>query len=331
MSEDRAPTIYDVAEAAGVSASTVSRTFSRPGRVSSRTARQVWAAAEALGYRSDHIFRPQTPTHSTTIGLAIADITNPVFFPVIRGAEQEAAESGYQLVLADAQESGDVERRLFTHTLDNIAGIVCVAPRLSDTDLRSLAKHTRVVVLTRHVAGLPSIVPDYASGIEAAVEHLAGLGHRRICYIAGPETSWADGTRWRAVRETGDRMGLTTCRVGPFTPTVEGGRGAAAVVHKRHESALVVYNDVMAMGLLRGLPELGLRVPDEVSLVSFDNIFAADLVSPPLTTIAAPLMSLGASGVRYVVANAGRDVAAPERPMVLPVRLIVRESTATAR
>lgn len=328
MSEERAPTIYDVAEAAGVSASTVSRTFSRPGRVSSRTARQVWAAAEALGYRTEQIFRPQSPAPTTTIGLAIADITNPVFFPVIRGAEQEAAECGHQLLLADAQESGAIERQLFTNSLGSLTGVVCVASRLSDTDLRSLAKQTSVVVLSRHVAGLPSIVPDYARGIESAIEHLADLGHRRICYVAGPETSWADGTRWRAVRETGDRLGLVTHRIGPFAPTVEGGRGAAAIIHQRHEGALIVYNDVMAMGLLRGLPELGLTVPTDVSLISFDNIFAADLVSPPLTTVAAPLMSLGASAVRYLVANAGRDVAPPERPMVLPVRLIVRETTA---
>lgn len=306
----------------------MSRTFSRPGRVSSRTAQLVREVADRLGYRSEEIYRPPTPTRTKTIGLAISDVTNPFYFPIIRGAETAAARARYTLLLADAQESDRVERQMLRRALPLIDGLVIASSRLSDTDLRTLAKTVPVVVLNRPVAGLPSVITDTARGIRRAAEHLAELGHRSICYVAGPDASWANGARWRGLREAAMELELTERRIGPFAPTVEGGLDAARVVAEKGHRAVIVYNDLMAMGLIQGLRREGMSVPHHVSVVGFDNIFAADLITPGLTTVAAPLQTIGETAVRNIVALTKGATSTQQGASVVPVRLIVRGSTA---
>ena len=182
-------TIYDVAKAAGVSPSTVSRTFSRPGRVSNRTAAHIRRVAAELGYRTDRVHQQAAPTHTHMIGLAVTDVTNPFFFPLLRGAEQVCTEHGYALMLFDAQESGSREREIFERALPVLDGVVIASSRLSDTALRGFAKKAPTVILNRVVTGLPCVVSDYERGVRRALEHLAGLGHRRVAYIAGPPAS----------------------------------------------------------------------------------------------------------------------------------------------
>lgn len=303
---DRPTTIYDVARVAGVSPSTVSRTFARPGRVSSRTAQRVRAVAEELGYRSEAVFRPLAPEKTRMIGLAVADITNPFFFPLIRGAERAAAEAGFTLLLSDAQESRQHEWEMLERALPVVDGMVISSSRMSDTDLRSVAKNVPVVVLNRHVTGLMSVITDTPRGVRRAVEHLAALGHRRICYVAGPEASWVDGARWRALREACLELELRECRVGPVAPTVAGGASAAAAVVAKGATSVLCYNDLVAIGVIRALQQRGVGVPDQVSVVGFDNIFAAPLITPALTTVASPQGSIGETAVRNVIALSRR-------------------------
>lgn len=326
--EDRRVTIYDVAKEAGVSPSTVSRTFSRPGRVSSRTARRVRSVAERLGYRADEIYRPVTASATAMIGLAISDVTNPFYFPIIRGAERAASAAGYSVLLADAQESQRVEREMLRRALPHIDGLVIAGSRMSDTDLRALAKIVPVVVLNRVVVGLPCVVPDNARGVRRAVEHLGSLGHDRVTYVAGPDASWANGTRWRAATEAAEDLRLSVNRLGPFEPTLEGGLRASEAVRERGARCVLAYNDLMAMGLMRGLSAAGIEVPAAVSVVGTDNIFAADLVTPGLTTVAAPLAALGETAVRHVLTLAGGSAARRSDPIVVPMQLLVRGSTA---
>ena len=323
----RSATIYEVAEAAGVSPSTVSRTFSRPGRVSVRTADHVRAVAAQLGYRVDGVFRPTTSARSKTIGLAISDVTNPFYFGILRGAEWAAARAGYTPLLVDAQESDVLERENLSRMLPLVDGLVIGSTRTPDTVLRSISKNTPVVVLNRHVGGLACVVPDSNRGMRRAVEHLTMLGHQHIHYLAGPDASWINGMRWLAMREASYELGFHEHRIGPAAPTVEGGQHAAVQVVAKGAKAVICYNDVMAMGLMRGLSEMGVKVPDDVSVVGFDNIFASDLVTPRLTTVAAPLTTLGETAVRHIVAMVGGARPRGDGPTVVPVRLIVRQST----
>ena len=323
-------TIYDVARVAGVSPSTVSRAFSRPGRVSAQTAERIRQVAEELGYRSREVTRAAAKTTTKVLGLAVADITNPFNFRVIRGCQAAAAEAGFVVTLNDAQESEALEREMLRRSLPLLDGLIIASSRLSDTELRTLAKSLPVVILNRRVSGLHCIVPDMAHGVRKAAEHLLALGHRNITYLAGPEASWADGMRWRAVRESARELGFTEHRVGPFAPTLQGGRGAAEVIAARRLKAVVCFNDLMAIGLMQGLAERGIKIPDQISVVGFDNIFASALVTPGLTTVAAPLTMLGDSAVRYVTATLTGHKSPETCPVLVPVRLIVRQSTAPA-
>lgn len=328
---DDAPrvTIYDVAADVGVSPSTVSRAFARPGRVSSETARRIHEAAERLGYRRDRPHRLRTESRTRVIALAVSDITNPFYFGIIRGAEKAAADNDFTLMVADARESAEEERRMLDRHLPQVDGLLVTSSRLSDTELRGLARKVPVVVLNRLVSGLPSVHPDNARGVRRAIEHLAALGHTRIGYVAGPEASWADGARWRAVREACHELSLTDVRVGPVRPTLAGGRSAAAEVLDRRLTAVLGYNDLVAVGLLRELVARGLDVPGEVSVVGFDNTLAAQLVSPGLTTVGQPVIQLGETAARQVIALIG-GATSRQLTSVLPVELVVRESTGPA-
>lgn len=323
-------TIYDVARVAGVSTSTVSRAFSRPGRVSAQTAEKIRQVAEELGYRSREVSRTTAKSTTKVLGLAVADITNPFNFRVIRGCQAAAAEAGFVVTLNDAQESEALEREMLRRSLPLLDGLIVASSRLSDTELRTVAKQLPVVILNRSVAGLHCIIPDMAHGVRKATEHLLALGHRNITYLAGPEASWADGMRWRAMRDSAKELGFTEHRVGPFAPTLQGGRGAAEVIAARRLKAVVCFNDLMAIGLMQGLAERGIKVPEQISIIGFDNIFASALVTPGLTTVAAPLTMLGDSAVRYVVASLAGHKSAETAPVSVPVRLIVRHSTGPA-
>jgi len=324
---ERDVTIYEVAAAAGVSPSTVSRTFSRPGRVSVRTADHVRAVAAELGYREESVFRLTAAARHRTIGVAISDVTNPFYFGILRGAEAQAIRSDYTLLVADAQESGAREQHNLDRLLPLVDGLIVASSRMSDTVLRSVSKSHPVVVLNRYVGGLPSVVPDSGHGMKQAIAHLLQLGHNSVHYLAGPDSSWISGTRWLAVRAAAQSMGFSAHRLGPVLPTVEGGASAVNQIMSHHCQAVICFNDLIAMGLMRSLSRKGLRVPDDLSIIGCDNIFASDLVTPGLTTIAAPMGVLGDTAVKNIVAMLGGAMPRLSAPITVPVKLIIRNST----
>ncbi|MGD8215012.1 LacI family DNA-binding transcriptional regulator [Aestuariimicrobium sp. Y1814] len=323
-----AVTIYDVAVAAGVSPSTVSRTFARPGRVSARTAARIRAVAQDLGYRTETIEAPPTlPSTKRAIGLSVSDVTNPFYFGIIRGAEAAAAEHGYSVLLIDAQEDEEIERRNMGRAMPLIDAMMVASSRISDTHLRQLGKQMPVVVLNRDVQGMPSIITDNERGMRRAVEHLAELGHTHLWYVAGPEASWADGVRWRAMREASIELVLTSHRIGPFHPNMREGHKIADELLARGAKAVVCYNDLMAFGLLQALRDRWVRVPEQMSIIGFDNAFGAELVTPQLTTVAAPLARLGALGISNLIGLIKGATWRSQAPVVMPVLLKVRAST----
>jgi DNA-binding LacI/PurR family transcriptional regulator len=202
---------------------------------------------------------------------------------------------------------------------------------MSDSTLRVIGKQVPMIVLNRDLAGVPSVVTDNARGMRRAVEHLGELGHEHITYVAGPEASWADGMRWRTMREAGHELHLHTRRVGPFAPTVQGGRAAAQELVDHLPTAVVAYNDLVAIGLMLEFASAGVRVPEDVSVIGFDNILPAELVSPGLTTVAAPVRTMGSTAVGNLVAIIRGALHRNEGPFVLPTRLVVRASTGRPR
>jgi LacI family transcriptional regulator len=325
----RSPSIYEVAAAAGVAPSTVSRALSRPGRVSFQTAEHVREVAARLGYRSELRNRRIEGEPKSMLAMVVADITNPVFFGMIRGAERTAVHAGYTMVLVETQESEDFERALLSRVLPSVDGAILTSSRLSDSAIRLVAKTAPLVVLNRLVDQVPSVASDNVRAVKKAVEHLVEAGHRSLSYLAGPDASWANGMRWRGLLEAAHELDIKVRRIGPLVPTMNGGRHAVAAWLASRTTGVVAYNDLVAIGFIQGVQQAGLRVPDDVSVVGFDNIRDAELVQPALTTIATPLVSLGSAAVNHLLATS--RVSAPrDSSFVLPARLVLRHSTGPA-
>ncbi|MBB2914181.1 LacI family transcriptional regulator [Streptosporangium becharense] len=328
---DKPPTIYDVARAAGVATSTVSRAFSRPGRVNADTAARIRRVAAELGYRVDPLASAPPTGRTSMLALVVSDVTNPVYAEIIRGAESAAAEAGYVLLLIDAQESDRLERDSLERALPGVEGVVLAGTRMSDSAIRVAAKQRPVALLNRHVTDVPSIVHDNLRGMRLTAEHLYERGHRKLTYVAGPDASWANGMRWRCLREAAAELGQRVRRLGPFAPTLADGWEAANALLCDPPTAVVAYNDQLAIGLVLALQAGGVRVPGDVSVIGFDDIFPARIVTPPLTTVAAPLRAQGRTAVKALLAWRGGSASLAGRSTTLPVRLVVRGSTARRR
>jgi DNA-binding LacI/PurR family transcriptional regulator len=318
-------TIYDVARSAGVAASTVSRALSRPGRVSFHTAEHIRQVAAELGYHAEPTQRELSGEQVHLLAMVVADITNPVFYGMIRGAERTALHAGYHLVLIETQESQQTEQAALDRLGGVVDGIILTSSRLSDAQIRTVAKAAPLVVLNRLVDQVPSVATDNIRAVKKALDLLTGLGHRRLTYLAGPEASWADGMRWRGVLEAGHELDITVRRTGPHTPTPAGGRQAAEAWLRHPTSGVVAYNDLLAIGFMRAIMQAGVDIPADVSVVGFDNIRDAELIEPHLTTIASPLVSLGSAAVNHLFKT---SIISTRRgdAILLPARLVLRGS-----
>lgn len=324
-------TIYDVARLAGVNPSTVSRALNQPGRVNAATEKRIRAAAEALDYRVNPMARALPTGRTSIVGLVVSDITNPVFFDIVRGAETAASRQGYTLVLTESEESDQREYERAAQLLRMVDGLLLATPRMSDEQIRSLAAQKPVVVVNRLVEGVRSIVPDIQAGIAEAVRHLSGLGHRRIAYVPGPPLSWTAGRRGELLAQRCDWAQLELVRLDPAAPTVAGGRAAAAAVRDAGVTAVFAYNDLVAIGLMQELVEARVAVPRDLSVIGFDDIFGADFTTPALTTIKSPLREEGDLAMNALLGGLGSGDAPASSAFDPATALVVRGSTGPAR
>ncbi|MBW9120456.1 LacI family DNA-binding transcriptional regulator [Microbacterium trichothecenolyticum] len=321
-----AATIYDVADLAGVNPSTVSRALSKPGRISEKTEAKIRDAAERLDFRFNPMARALPTGRSHTIGLLVADITNPVVFGIVRGAEHAAARAGYTLVIAESQESGEAEEQAISRMLPSVDGMVLATTRLADEQIRALAERKPMVLINRRVGTVAEVLPDVESGVNAMMDHLVGLGHTSIVYLAGPGTSWISRRRWKSLLDAAERLDCAMVEIGPNTPTIEGGRAALRRVLAARATAVIAFNDLMAIGLMQAAASAGLKVPGALSVAGFDDIFGSELIVPPLTTVQAQLERAGERAVEKVLAQLENDVEELDDGP-LATRLIVRGST----
>ncbi|RAX46297.1 LacI family transcriptional regulator [Arthrobacter sp. AQ5-06] len=287
------PTIYDIAKVAGVNPSTVSRALSKPGRVSAKTQKMIEDAAAELNYRVNPFARALPTGRTNTLGLIVADITNPTFFGIIRGAESTATARDYTLMLAESAESSETELTAARRMMATVDGLILASPRMDDDHIRALAGDKPVVVINREVEGVPCVVPDVNKGIGEAIRSLAANGHKKIAYVAGPPQSWMSGRRWEGVQAACEWSKLEAVRLESSKPTVDGGRQVARDVLSSGATAVLTYNDLLAIGLMQELQAASVVVPDQISIVGFDDIFGADFTTPPLTTVRSPMAECG--------------------------------------
>jgi len=290
-------TIRDVARASGVHISTVSRTFSAPHLVNPDTRSRVLATAENLGYRPNRAARALITGRTHNIGLIVADIANPFFPPLIKAAESQARNRDYHVFVADTNEDALVEEELVLALAKQVDGILLCSPRMNNSLIEQLSREVALVVINRLVAGLPAVVMDVGHGARLAIEHLVTLGHRDIALLGGPRGSWTNREIRRAATATARAADVSLTTLGPNAPTEEGGGAAAEQVRRAGVTAALAYNDLMAIGLIEGLDRLGLRVPEDISVIGIDDIALSRLTRPKLTTVATPTAAAGRAAV----------------------------------
>lgn len=347
MAMTSAPTIHDVARASGVSISTVSRALGRPERVSSATRDVVVRAAAELGYQPSPQARSLLSGRSSTVMLLLPDVTNPFYFGLIRGVQREAAVSGYRQVVVDTEESVEIEAAQLLAARKSVDGVILAASRLPDEALARAASQVPLVAINRVVPGVRSVVIDTPGALRLAAAHLAGLGHRRLAHLPGPDASWSGSRRWDALADCAGPLGLQVVRLGTAAPTREGGVGAVGELVSSGATAVLAFNDLQAIGLLGGLAERGIAVPGQLSVVGCDDIFGADFCNPPLTTLSAPVQRAGRLATASLLAQLGTtageggsktgadpardaDGAPDAAPDELAAELVVRSSTGPA-
>jgi len=320
-----AVTIYDIAQVAGVSPSTVSRALNKPGRINAKTEQRVREAAQSLGYRLNPMARALPTGRTGTLGLLVSDLTNPLYFDLVGSAERAASAAGHTLVLAESRESAEAERATAERLQPAVDGLLLVATRLDDAEIAGLAAAKPLVLVNRRVPGVPSVAPDVSPGIAQTLDHLQAAGHRAVGYLSGPAGSWPNRERWEVLFEQALARGLSIVEIPAGVPTMDGGADGLRRVLASGITAVVTFNDLMALGLLRACRADGIDVPGRLSVVGFDDIFGAELTTPALTTVRSPLAAIGEAATARLLAEIRGENGGPSE-VVLPTELVVRES-----
>jgi LacI family transcriptional regulator len=318
-------TIRDVARASGVHISTVSRTFSAPHLVNPETRSRVLATAETLGYRPNRAARALITGRTHNIGLIVADISNPFFPPLIKAAESQARSRDYHIFIADTNEDAAVEEELVHALAKQVDGIMLCSPRMNNSLIEQLSREVALVVINRLVAGLPAVVMDVGQGARRAVDHLVGLGHRDLALLGGPRGSWTNREIRRAATTAARAADANLAVLGPNSPTEAGGAAAADAVRRAGVTAVLAYNDLMAIGLMEELDRLGMTVPTDVSVVGIDDIELSRRTRPRLTTVATPTPAAGRAAVDMLLQHG--DDRRTTAQITLQTELVIRDST----
>jgi LacI family transcriptional regulator len=332
--------LTDVARAAGVHPGTASRALNPLTRdqVSRATSRRVHQAAERLGYVPNAIARSLRTARSFIVAMLVPDVTNPLFPPMVRGAERILSQAGYTLVLTDTDNDAAAERRQVELLRARGAdGFIVATARWQDPLLRELADARVPTVLVNRnttTARLPYVGADERTGIRLAVDHLVGLGHRRISYLAGPQDTSTGRERASAFRQAvrGHQLPAAGTQVRACTAYTEAAGAVAAaklITPDYAGTAILAGNDLIAFGALRVLAEAGLSCPGQVSLIGFNDLPLVDKLTPPLTTVRLPLHEMGGLAARTLLAEIdGTAAAGPVAQSLLGVELAVRGTTA---
>lgn len=328
-----APTIKRVADRAGVSIATVSRVFADPQAVSDTLRLRVEEAARALNYRPSRAARTLRVGTSQAVGVVIPDLENPFFTAVVRGIEVVLRAAGYTLLLANSDEDAAREHEVLqTLRADGVAGIIFVPINAARDAYREvLAPPLQVVAVDRSPTHLrPDLVTvDNVEGTRLGVEHLFALGHREVALLGGPSRHSTAKERERgfheALRATGRTVRPELVHHGDFREAggYEGMRALMAL--PKRPTAVFVANNLMTLGAFRAVHEAGIRIPDEVALVGFDDMPWATSLNPPLTAVSQPSQEIGSTAADLLLDRIARPERAT-RHVILETTLVVRAS-----
>ncbi|RFU64422.1 LacI family transcriptional regulator [Peribacillus saganii] len=324
--------IVDVAKMANVSTATVSRVISNTGSVKSGTAEKVLEAIQKLNYQPNLLARQLRRLETKTILVVVPDITNTFFSNVLRGIEAIASEHGYQVLLGDTENIVERESGYLTIIRQKKAdGMILLTARSSQNLLEEIAQEYPVVLACEYIEGskLPTVSIDNISSARKAADYLIGLGHKRIAHISGPLGVVVGRDRLRGFQQAMIQNGLT---VEPFLVqegdfTFESGFNLMMkfLALEHPPTAVFAANDEMAIGAVKAIKSKRLKVPEDISVVGFDDIKFASVFEPAITTIAQPTFELGKIAMELLLKLMNNDELEKKQYM-LEDKLVVRES-----
>lgn len=324
-------TVRDVAERAGVSQATAARALGRYGSVSEKARVRVLDAAAAIGYRPNDVARALASGATKTIGLIVGDVENPFFATAARGISDVVEKHGYTLLLANSDESLEREHRAVdafrARLVDGL--VICPVSDGSGAELRD--QSYPIVLLDRGVRGLAldTVMVENAAGAKSAVEHLIAYGQRRIGVVTDSADIHSTGQRLRGYRAAlrAHDIPVDDALISIGSSTQDGGYAAAMALLRQPDPprALFATSNFMTAGTVRAIQELGLRIPDDVALVAFDDTDWATLIDPPITVVTQPVMEMGRRAGELLIARIRGSTVAAQR-VRLPTGLVVRRS-----
>ena len=332
--------IRTIAKAAKVSTATVSRTMNGFTTVNPKMAKRVWEAIDALDYFPNTNARALVSGRSRLFGLIVSEITNPFFPELIQGFEDIAVENGYEILIGstnyDPKRMSHCIRRMIERKVD---GVAVMTFGIEEPLLDQLASREVPLVfidIGPKQPGISVLKIDYHRGIRQGVQHLAALGHRNIAFVSGPERLHSAQSRVAAFSKALQECGIAAdpLRIVRGDHTMEGGIAAmeSILAAKVRPTAVMCSNDMTAIGVLHKLYRAGLRVPDDLSVIGFDDIHIAEVTTPPLTTIQMSRFELARAAVTALRSQIEGDSGFTEmREFNIETNLIVRESTGFPR
>jgi LacI family transcriptional regulator len=332
------PTILDVAAAAGVSTATAARALGAYGAVSPDVRERVAAAALKLGYRRNSLARSMITGRSHTIGLVMADIENPFFARAVRGIADVAHGAGYEVLLVNSDEDPATERAAVRVLFEKRVDGLIVAPASADEGVHLAeiaALGVPVVLFDRATPGVDAdaVVVDNELAAERAIGHLAALGHRRISLLTSQGLIHTNQMRLAGyldgLRAAGLPVDDELVRMAEYTREAAVAETIAVLSLGDPATAIFTTDNLMSLGAFEGTQRAGRRVPDDVSLVGFDDLDWTTIVRPPLTVVAQPLYELGRTAAERLIARINGDESPPMQ-YTLATTFIVRESTGPA-
>ncbi|OON41880.1 hypothetical protein BTJ39_01605 [Izhakiella australiensis] len=333
-------TLADIARELGMSRSTVGRALAGNGYVSPEKKQLILATAERLGYRVSTIARALRTQQSMTLGVLMADITNPLFPAIVKGIDEVVSAAGYTLFLCNTDENPQRQQTLIRSLLDRqVDGLIMLSQTLSDASRALLRNGPPCVFVNRMPARFKAdyIGPDNQQAIDLLLNHLYTLGHRHIACITGPAQSSTVLERTAAWRAGMARLGCAAPQDYLIEGDYRGSSGRRAVEAllrcQPRPSAVLAANDFVAMEVINGLAERGLAVPGDISVCGFDDIFGdhftalAGLQQKGLTTVDQPKRNLGQAAAQAMLARLAQP-RAPASTNILPVSLQARDTSA---
>lgn len=308
-------TLRDVALEAGVHTSTASRALNADARavVNPLTVDRVMNAAERLGYSPHPLARGLRTNQTMTVGIVIPDVGNPLFGPIIAGAESTLGDEGYSLLIADAgSDACPVVENLIRRYIDGL--ILATVTKVDETVANIARRRIPAVLVNRYADGtaFPAIVGDDHVGIGMVVKHLVSLGHRAIGHVGGPKNLSTGMGRYQAFLSWMQSLGLEVnagaIEEADVFKVDPGYRAARALLNRRPDlTAIVAGNDLLALGCYRAIREAGREVGSDVSVTGYNDMPLLDLMQPSLTSVRVPYRQMGAEAAKILVANLRED------------------------